>query len=63
VTDDVASLKSEVEHGVTRQLAPGVNLRGHVDSIEPVSATPTNDGIVIRVIAVGRAEVEITALR
>jgi len=63
VTDDVASLKNEIERGVTRQLASGVNLRGHVDSLEPVSATPTKDAIVIRVVAVGRAEVEITALR
>jgi len=62
VTDDVASLKNEIERGVTRQLAPGVNLRGHVDSIEPVSATPTSTGLVIRVTAVGRAEVELTAL-
>jgi len=63
VTDDVASLKNEIERGVTRQLAPGVNLRGHVDSIEPVSATPTSTGLVIRVTAVGRAEVELTTLR
>src|SRR5205085_10346454 len=63
VGSDIASLKSEIARGVTRQLAPGVFLRGTVDSIEPLSVAATSEGVSIRVVAVGSAAVDITALR
>jgi len=63
ISNDIAALKGEIERGVTRQLAPGVFLRGRVDSIEPVSVIATAEGVSIRVIAVGSANVDITAFR
>jgi Domain of unknown function (DUF4403) len=63
VAGDIASLKTDIEHGVTRPLATGVSLRGKVDSIEPISVTPGVDGVSIRVVAVGSASVDIVALR
>jgi hypothetical protein len=63
VASELASLRSEIERGVTRPLAPGVSLHGRVDSIEPVSVIPGKDGITIRVVAVGSASVDIIAFR
>ena len=63
VASDIASLKSDIEKGVTRPLATGVALRGKVDSIEPISVTPGADGVSIRVVAVGSASVDIVSLR
>jgi len=63
VAQEIASLKSEIERGVTRQLAAGVFLRGKVDSIEPVSVTPAAGGVVIRAVAIGSANVDINTFR
>ena len=63
IAPEVGALRKEIESGVTRNLAPGINLRGRVDSVEPVSVTSTANGVVIRVIAVGSANVDVTAFR
>jgi hypothetical protein len=63
VAAEIAALKSEIERGMTRPLATGVSLHGRVDSIEPVSVTPGPDGVSIRVVAVGSANVDIIAFR
>jgi hypothetical protein len=57
--NEVAKLRQEVTRALTRQLAPGVQLRGRADAIEPAAVTPMEKTIVLRVIATGTAEVEI----
>lgn len=51
--------RSEVTRALTRQLAPGVQLRGRADAIEPVAVTPLSSGISIRIVATGSAEVDV----
>jgi hypothetical protein len=63
IAPEVGALRKEIENGVTRNLAQGIFLRGTVDSIEPVSVRATTNGVTIRVIAVGSANVDITAFR
>ncbi|HEX3583676.1 MAG TPA: DUF4403 family protein, partial [Thermoanaerobaculia bacterium] len=55
----IATMRSEIERGMTRKLASNVTLRGHVDSIQPVSVTVHPEGFTIRAVAVGSAEVEV----
>jgi uncharacterized protein DUF4403 len=55
----IATMKGEIERGMTRKLASNVLLRGHVDSIEPVSVTVRPEGFTIRAVAVGSAAVEL----
>ena len=52
-----AGLREEVTRGLTRQLAAGVQLRGHADAIEPTNVTALEQVISVHVIATGRAEV------
>ena len=59
VGDSIATMKNDIEHGITRKLASNVMLRGHVESIQPVSVTGRTDGFTIRAVAVGNAEVEV----
>jgi hypothetical protein len=63
VAKEIAELKSDIERGMTRSLASGVTMHGRVDSIEPVSVTPVERGVSVRVIAVGSASVDIIAFR
>lgn len=55
----IAEVRNEVTRALNRPLAPNVLLRGRADAIEPVSATPLPAIIAVRVIATGRAEVEL----
>jgi hypothetical protein len=50
-------LRTEVTRALTRQLAPGVTLRGRADAITPAAVTPLATGISVHVIATGAAEV------
>lgn len=59
VGESIATMKKEIERGMTRKLASNVVLRGHVDSIQPVSVTVRPAGFTIRAVAVGSAEVEV----
>lgn len=59
IGDSVATMQKEIERGITRKLAPNVMLRGHVESIQPVSVTVRPEGFTIRAVAVGNAEVEV----
>jgi hypothetical protein len=54
-------VRAEVGRALTRKLAPNVMLRGRADAIQPVSVTPLPQAIVIRVVATGAAEVEISS--
>jgi Domain of unknown function (DUF4403) len=60
VTKEVSGIRAEIDRGMTRQLAPGATMRGHITSIEPVSVLATSSGITMRVIAVGDATVALT---
>jgi hypothetical protein len=55
----IAEIREEVTRTLTRTLAPGVYLHGHADAIEPVSVTPIESGISLRLIATGVVEVEV----
>lgn len=55
----IAEVRAEVTRALNRQLAPGVILRGRADTIEPTSVTPLANAIAVRVVATGRAEVEL----
>ncbi|HEX7153549.1 MAG TPA: DUF4403 family protein [Thermoanaerobaculia bacterium] len=55
----LTTLRTDVGKALTRTLAPGVQLRGRVDSIQPVSVTALAEVLSIRVVATGAAEVEL----
>jgi len=59
VGESIATMKKDIERGITRKLASNVLLRGHVESIQPVSVTVRPEGFTIRAVAVGDAEVEV----
>jgi hypothetical protein len=50
-------LRTEITRALTRQLAPGVSLRGRADTIVPAAITPGAGAISVHVIATGAAEV------
>jgi hypothetical protein len=60
VAKEVNDIRTEIDRGMTRQLAPGAMMRGHITSIEPVSVLAASSGITMRVIAVGDATVALT---
>ena len=60
VAKEVGDIRAQIDRGMTRQLAPGATMRGHITSIEPVSVIATSSGITMRVIAVGDASVALT---
>lgn len=60
ITKEIAGIRGEIDRGMTRQLAPGATLHGHITSIQPVSVIANDAGIGIRVIAVGDATVTLT---
>jgi hypothetical protein len=59
VGESIATMKKEIERGMTRKLASNVMLHGHVDSIQPAAVTVRPEGFTIRAVAVGSAEVEV----
>ena len=52
-------MRADITRALTRTLAPGVQLRGRADVLQPVSVTPLANVLVVRVIATGAAEVVI----
>ena len=60
VKKEVNDAREEIDRGMTRQLAPGATLHGHITSVEPVSVIAGPQGIGIRVIAIGDASVTLT---
>jgi len=63
VAPQIDVIRNEIDRAVTRPLAPGVMMRGRVDTIEPAAALLDANGIVLRVLATGSAEVEVSAIR
>ena len=62
VAPQIDALRDEIARAVTRPLAPGVMMRGRVDTIEPGTVVLDPTGIVLHVLATGSAEVEISAM-
>jgi len=55
-----ATARNEITKALTRQLSPGVQLRGQSDAIHAESVVAAADAIVARVVVTGTASVEIT---
>lgn len=55
----IAEVRAEITRALTRQLAPGVLLRGRADAIEPKTVTPLANVISMRIVATGVAEVTV----
>ncbi len=55
--DRVARLRASAERALTRDLAPGTRLEGHLSSVAPQGATVTGDGVTLRVAIEGTARV------
>lgn len=53
----INEVREEITRALTRQLAPGVHLRGQADAIEPAAVTARENVISLHVVATGRAEV------
>jgi hypothetical protein len=62
VTQQLGEIRAEIDRAMTRTLAPGVLLRGHVNAIQPQSVAAGADRITVHVTAVGSAEVAITSV-
>jgi Domain of unknown function (DUF4403) len=63
IADQLTGVRGEIERGITRQLSPGVFLRGRVDSIQAVSIVLGADAISIHIVATGAAEVDVRDFR
>jgi hypothetical protein len=63
VAPQIDSIRGAIASAVTRTLAPGVTMRGRVDAVELRSMTLDASGIIIHALAMGSAEVEISAFR
>lgn len=55
--DRLDRLRQHAETALTRPLAPGTDLRGRLSAVRPQGAFVTDQGIVLRVVADGTAEV------
>ncbi len=55
----VNAIRDEITRALTRELAPGVALRGRADALQPVMVTPLAHVLLVRMIATGTAEVRI----
>jgi hypothetical protein len=55
----IDAMRAELNAALTRPLAKGVLLRGRIDAMQPMAATPMANVLVIRVVATGVADVEI----
>jgi hypothetical protein len=51
------TMREEITRALTRDLARGVTLRGRADTLQPISVTPLANVLLIRMLAIGRAEV------
>lgn len=53
----IDAMRAELNAALTRPLAKGVMLRGRIDAMQPMAATPLPNALVVRVVATGVAEV------
>jgi hypothetical protein len=54
------TLRDEVTHALTRQLAPGVLLKGRADAVEATAVTPMEEAILVRIVVTGSAEIDVS---
>jgi len=55
----LAIVRAEVTRALSRQLAPGVTLRGSINSVQPQAVVGTPGSLVVRLLVTGQAEVTI----
>jgi hypothetical protein len=55
----INQMRADIASALTRKLATGVTMRGRVDAIQPLAATPLPAVLVVRVVATGSVEVTI----
>ncbi|HUP58886.1 MAG TPA: DUF4403 family protein [Thermoanaerobaculia bacterium] len=55
----LGGIRDEITRALTRKLAPGVQLRGRADAIQPVAVIPLAHVLLVRIVATGSAEVSI----
>jgi hypothetical protein len=55
----IETMRDEITRALSRQLVPGVALRGRADALQPIAVTPLAHVLLIRMLAVGSAEVKI----
>ncbi|HEX9162776.1 MAG TPA: DUF4403 family protein [Thermoanaerobaculia bacterium] len=56
-----ATVRDQITRAMTRELSPGVQLRGKADRVQAQSVFAEADGIVVRVVVLGSAEVSFRA--
>lgn len=59
IANHLATVRAEVTGALSRQLAPGVMLRGTIAGVQPQSVFPTPASLIVRVIVTGHAEVNV----
>jgi hypothetical protein len=59
VTNEVANIRANIDKAMTRPLAPGVMLNGHVTSVQPDNVAAAADRVIVHVTAIGTAGVTI----
>ena len=55
----ISTMRDDITRALSRQLAPGVTLRGRADALQPVAVTPLTHVLLIRMLATGSAEVHL----
>jgi len=53
------AMRDEITRALSRQLAPSVALRGRADSLQAIAVTPLETVLLIRMLAIGSAEVQL----
>ncbi|MGZ5495005.1 MAG: DUF4403 family protein, partial [Thermoanaerobaculia bacterium] len=56
-TKQAEALREEINRGLTRQASPNTQISGRADEVRPESVVAEPDGLVVRVLVTGRAEV------
>jgi hypothetical protein len=57
VAPQLAVIRGQIEQAITRPLAKGIRLTGHVDAVDPTELLLGSDRITVRAVAVGSAEI------
>ncbi len=55
--DRIARLRTSAERALTRELAPGTRIEGHLSAVAPQGAAVTETGVTLRVAAEGTARI------
>jgi len=53
----IAEARAEITRALTRDLAPGLTMRGRADAIEPQEVTVLANGVSVHIVATGAAEI------